>query len=436
MSQLSSLWDLAVRPSQVVNRGREVLPVPSAVPFTDASQAARRVLLMMHLSNLPAYHPLPYPNTCVPILDHPKFSLSIMRVLSPWSLPIRVPLPVGHSHRRLLFLSTSPPTLQSRYSTTTASVTPKTPHDPDPAERYHKTVILPDRRQLAWAEAGSPTGFPCFMFHGFPGSRLEARGLEDIGRRHDIRFICPDRPGYGQSTFQPDRRLLDWPADVQFIARHLDLKRFAVLGGSGGGPHALACAYAIPPDTLSATGLLCSAGPWESGTHDLQWYRRSGSWAAANMPSLSTRVLDGLLGAVKAFAGTNQGKKMLDGIAVKGAAVAGKEIPVSEQTPEAVAARRERLLRIFLEPFAQGTRGFVQEAYILTHPYGFQLEDVRPDRRIIMWHGTDDTNAPIRMVRYMHERLPNSQLHELEGETHFTIMKHLEDVVVQLVAQR
>lgn len=88
-----------------------------------------------------------------------------------------------------------------------------------------QTLSLPDGRQLAWAEAGCPFRYPCFMFHGYPGSRLEARDFEDIGPWHNVRFVCPDRPGYGLSTIQPDRRILDWPADVQFLARHLNMKR-------------------------------------------------------------------------------------------------------------------------------------------------------------------------------------------------------------------
>jgi pimeloyl-ACP methyl ester carboxylesterase len=119
-----------------------------------------------------------------------------------------------------------------------SSTNPRLAGQPDPKERYHRTVTLPDGRVLAWAEAGSPTGFPFFMFHGFPGSRMEARGLEDIGHRHNLRVICPERPGYGLSTFQPGRRLLDWPADVQFLARHLEMERYSILGGSGGGPYA------------------------------------------------------------------------------------------------------------------------------------------------------------------------------------------------------
>ncbi|RYO78171.1 hypothetical protein DL762_008829 [Monosporascus cannonballus] len=222
-----------------------------------------------------------------------------------------------------------------------------------------------------------------------PPYSSKAPGFEDIGRRHD-----------------PNRRLLDWPADVRYLARHLDLKRYSVLGGSGGGPHALACAYAIPPDELSSVGLLCSAAPWEAGTRDVLWSARLGSWASTYCPSLTTRLLDLVLGMSKRLMASDTGKKLIDGIAAKEAATAGKEIPESEKHPEADAARRERLLRIFLEPFAQGSRGFVQEAYILTHPYGFRL-DVQFERKVKIWHGTKDVNSPIRMVRSKSATGPN-----------------------------
>ncbi|RYP76037.1 hypothetical protein DL769_003694 [Monosporascus sp. CRB-8-3] len=335
-----------------------------------------------------------------------------MRLLTTGTIRTRSSQPFGHQHRPLLH------TVVRRYSNTASVI-----GNPDPSERYHRTVKLPDGRTLTWAEAGSPTGFPCFMLHGFPGSRIEARGFEDIGRRHN-----------------PNRRPLDWPADLRYLARHLDLKRYSVLGGSGGGPHActyiLACDYAIPPDELSSVDLLCSAAPWEAGTRDVLWSARLGSMASTYCPSLTARLLDLLLGMSKRFMASDTGKKLIDGIAVKGAATASKEIPEAEKHPEAVAALREQLLRIFLEPFAQGSRGFVQEAYILTHPYGFHLEDVQFERKVKIWHGTKDTNSPIRMVRYMKERLPHCELYELEGETHFTIRKYLEEVVVKLVEKR
>ena len=50
--------------------------------------------------------------------------------------------------------------------------------------------------------------------------------------------IAPDRPGYGLSTFQKARTLAGWSRDVAELAGHLGLDRFAVVGISGGGPHA------------------------------------------------------------------------------------------------------------------------------------------------------------------------------------------------------
>lgn len=354
-----------------------------------------------------------------------------MQALLPWALcarirPVLFPGPL-HSHQvyetRLLTMSVG------CYSTNAGAIT-EVETEESQIHRYSQTITLPDGRKLGYAEAGSPTGYPLFIFHGFPGSRLEARGLEEIGRRHNIRIIATDRPGYGFSTYHPTFRITDWPADVQDLARQLELKRFAVVGGSGGGPFALACAHAIPSHKLTSVGLLASAGPWEAGTRDVPRSARIGSWAATNCPSFATGLLDLVINLAKRSAYTEMGKSLMDNALSKAIKTAGREIPEQEQQ-KAVAERRERAMRIFLEPFAQGSKGFVREAYLLTHPYGFRLEDVKP--MVYIWHGTKDANSPIHMVRYMEERLPNCKLREFEGETHFTIMKHLEEVVTTLV---
>lgn len=83
--------------------------------------------------------------------------------------------------------------------------------------------------------------------------------------RSDLRVIAPDRPGFGLSTFDARRRITDWPADVKALAAHLGITRFAILGGSGGAPYALACARALPADMVSAVGLYAAAAPWSVG---------------------------------------------------------------------------------------------------------------------------------------------------------------------------
>jgi pimeloyl-ACP methyl ester carboxylesterase len=126
-----------------------------------------------------------------------------------------------------------------------------------------RVLTLPDGRNLGYAEFGDPNGAPCLYFHFTPGSRLEPVALFSGTRRtwlQGIRLIGVDRPGFGLSDPQPGRTLLDWPDDITALADHLGIERFAVLGASGGGGYALACAYALP-QRLTAALVVSGLGP-------------------------------------------------------------------------------------------------------------------------------------------------------------------------------
>ncbi|MCL5996723.1 MAG: alpha/beta hydrolase [Chloroflexi bacterium] len=64
----------------------------------------------------------------------------------------------------------------------------------------NRTIRLKDGRTLGYAEFGAPGDRPIFLFHGNPGSRLDATlgAVEQPG----IRVIAPDRPGVGLSDMQ------------------------------------------------------------------------------------------------------------------------------------------------------------------------------------------------------------------------------------------
>lgn len=103
---------------------------------------------------------------------------------------------------------------------------------PDIAEslKENTTLKLSDGRILGYAQYGDPNGVPLFFFHGWPSSRLQGIMLHEAGKKLGVRIISPDRPGFGLSTYDPKRILLDWPQDVLEIADHLKIKKFAVLG--------------------------------------------------------------------------------------------------------------------------------------------------------------------------------------------------------------
>ncbi|KAK7991269.1 hypothetical protein PG988_000063 [Apiospora saccharicola] len=130
-------------------------------------------------------------------------------------------------------------------------------------------TTLPDERTLSWKESGDPKGRPVFVLLGHPLSVLRdevQRLSEETGRRHNIRFIRPNRPGLRQSTKHPGRLATDWPLDVQSLVRHLQLDRYAVLGCSSGSPWALAW------DTSDlARDVYLLANPWGFRLEDVRY---------------------------------------------------------------------------------------------------------------------------------------------------------------------
>ncbi len=95
------------------------------------------------------------------------------------------------------------------------------------------SVTLPDGRVLAYEEYGDPAGFPVLSFHGGMSSRLDAAPAHEAAVAAGVRLVSPDRPGMGLSTYQPGRRLLDWPADVERLVcgpRHRALRRHGLVG--------------------------------------------------------------------------------------------------------------------------------------------------------------------------------------------------------------
>ena len=78
----------------------------------------------------------------------------------------------------------------------------------------------------------------------------------------NIRLIVVERPGYGLSDFAPNRTLLDWPDDITQLADTLGLEQFSVMGYSGGGAYALACAHRLV-NRINNVVLLSSAAPFD-----------------------------------------------------------------------------------------------------------------------------------------------------------------------------
>jgi pimeloyl-ACP methyl ester carboxylesterase len=277
-------------------------------------------------------------------------------------------------------------------------------------------ITLTDGRTLGFAEYGDPKGWPVMYFHGWPSSRFEARMVAAAALKLHLRIIAPDRPGFGRSDFQPDRRLVDWPADVIELAGALELDRFSILGLSGGGPYAVVCAWKIP-QRLHAVGIVSSQAP--SDAPDV----------LANMRPLNRRLLQIGRRAPWLF-------RLISWRVVQGLrsdpddffAQTLNDLPQPDQDVMARAEIRGHLQVAALESFRQGSRAAAQENAIYARPWGFDLADIT--RQVHLWHGELDINNPPGMGRYLASAIPDCSARFYADEGHISLfVNHMEEIL-------
>ena len=119
-----------------------------------------------------------------------------------------------------------------------------------------------------------------FWHHGTPNIGAPPEPLFAAAEELGIRWVSYDRPGYGGSTPYPDRDVGSAAAYVRSIADALGIDRFALMGHSGGGSHALACGALLPERVL---GVVSMAGLAPFGAEGLDWFE---GMAASGVASL------------------------------------------------------------------------------------------------------------------------------------------------------
>jgi pimeloyl-ACP methyl ester carboxylesterase len=119
-----------------------------------------------------------------------------------------------------------------------------------------------------------------FWHHGTPNIGAPPEPLFATAARLGIRWVSYDRPGYGGSTPYRDRDVASATADVSSVADSLGIDRFAVIGHSGGGSHALTCVALLPDRVL---GVVSVAGLAPFDAEGLGWFA---GMAASGVASL------------------------------------------------------------------------------------------------------------------------------------------------------
>ncbi|MFV0298017.1 MAG: alpha/beta fold hydrolase [Hyphomicrobiaceae bacterium] len=276
-------------------------------------------------------------------------------------------------------------------------------------------LSLPDGRRLGWTTFGDPGGRPVLAFHGTPACRLLFSPADDVARRLGLCVIAPDRPGFGVSDPQPGRTLADWSRDTSHLMDHLRIGRAPVVAISGGGPYAVGVAAHLS-ERISGLALVSPLG--EIG-------------APSDKVHLSRAERGFFLGLPKVPRLLRRGARM-----TRAAFLAAPEVSFSmfaatlssaDRRVFSVPATRRAMIAMTREAVRQGVDAPLADMAIFSKPWGLDLGAIRTPA--VLWQGTADKVVPAAFTFDFADRLGDCRVHELEGQGHFWVFEHIEEVM-------
>ena len=279
-------------------------------------------------------------------------------------------------------------------------------------------IKLRNGNNIGYAIYGNKKNFPIFYFHGWPGSRFELKNIPLKKKKCFI--IALERPGYGISDPISKFEILDWPKIVLEVANKLKIKKFSIIGVSGGAPFALACANTIKNKRLKSIAIVCALAPNKAKGMDkgrvgmlLNFGRKPFiSWLIFNF--LRMRLLNGNL--EKSF---NKWKNK----------ISLPEIDLKLFTID----RGKRLMENFKEAVKHGTTGVHKDANLYSNYWGFKLKNIK--KKIFVWHGGKDLTVPIITNKYYKKKLKNKKIFIKPNEGHFSICYNFMNDIIQQVSE-
>lgn len=268
-----------------------------------------------------------------------------------------------------------------------------------------RDLKLPGDRVLRFRVSGVEVAPAIVFHHGTPGT-LPPQALVRAVLARGLRLVSISRPGYGGSTRWTGRDVVDVVADTAAVLDEIGADRVAMLGWSGGGPHALACSARLP-GVIGAT-ILSGLAPF--GAEGLEFTEGMDTgdrdeWTAASRGEAALRAhVSPLVGDMVLAPSPEADLTTLppaDRIALRGAF--GEDL---------VAANRDAL--------GSGIDGWVDDELAFTRPWGFDLGEVGVP--VTIRHGGDDVNVPPTHGDWLAHHLPTATLQRRVGEGHLSIM--------------
>jgi len=283
-----------------------------------------------------------------------------------------------------------------------------------PNDENSSVLKLRDGRQLGYIIVGADVKNAnryIFYHHGHPTSRLDIIGW-DLSFFPDTCIIGVDRPGAGLSENYTGRKVSDHTQDVLQLADHLGIKKFGVIGHSGGGPYALSDRALMPPERLEWVVCIAGLAPVEFLGLDGMFQENVDIFTNPRKEARNQRMRTVWIGT-----------GCLQTLIMPEAALA--EMPKADQ---AMIRANPEYGTVILKSYKEGLRDrtldtFVDDCDIYSRysRWGFKREDVKGDIPLTIVQGDDDNNVPPSHGAWFGET-PGARVIIGKGHGHFTVV--------------
>jgi pimeloyl-ACP methyl ester carboxylesterase len=283
-------------------------------------------------------------------------------------------------------------------------------------------VRLPDGRRLDLRVSGPADGFPLVFHHGTPGAATPVRALERAAHERGLRLVTTSRPGYGDSSRQPGRAVVDVAADTAAVLAAIGAERCLIAGWSGGGPHALACGARLG----AAAAVLVIAGVAPHEAEGLDWTAGMGE---ENIVEFSAAVH----GEDELRSYLLQEREQLKDITAADVASSLETLLPDVDRAVLTGEFAEDMAASFREAVRVGAEGWLDDDLAFASPWGFGLEEISVP--VMIWQGSADLMVPFSHGQWLASHLPAASAHLQQGEGHLSVgLGALDRMLDELVA--
>lgn len=268
-------------------------------------------------------------------------------------------------------------------------------------------VRLDDGRVLHAYDSGADAAARLVLVwhHGSPQTGAPLEPVLAAAAARGIRVLSYGRPSYGGSSPNPGRDVASAAADVAAVADAFGVDRFAAMGASGGGPHALAGA-ALLPDRVTGVVTIAGIAPY---TDAFEWFD-------------GMRSPGGLRAALQGRDARARFEETADFdpeqfLPADFAALEGEWASLGTDVGRS-------------ETFGPG--GLIDDDVAFASRWGFELEQVAAP--VLLVQGEGDRVVPRRHAAWMLSRLPNAQLWMRLDDGHVSVLSTVPDAMDWLLA--